>query len=153
MGPQDLPYFTEDLRKLKRKRQRAYRKGKRSALYIRLKAQFEEKLLKEAMKYKERIFNEVREGKRSSGYKAIRKLGDRPGQTGQKKVVLPAYVELGLTDRQSADRLADHFSAISNTVEPLDIGQFPPTIPPGSGGRQKLRPETNSDSATSLPNA
>ena len=62
VGPQDLPYFTEDLRKLKRKRQRAYRKGKRSALYIRLKAQFEEKLLKEAMKYKERIFNEVREG-------------------------------------------------------------------------------------------
>ena len=31
VGPQDLPYFTEELRGLKRKRQRAYRIGKKSA--------------------------------------------------------------------------------------------------------------------------
>ena len=34
VGKQDLPYFTEELRNLKRKRQREYRKGKRSIQYI-----------------------------------------------------------------------------------------------------------------------
>jgi len=35
VSPQDLPYFTEELRKLKRRRQRAYRKGKPSEHYRR----------------------------------------------------------------------------------------------------------------------
>ena len=48
-------------------------------------------------------------------------------------------MELGLTEMQSIDRLADHFSAISNTVEPLDIGQFPHTV------RQAVEDGRNSD--------
>ena len=37
IGQQDLPYFTEHLRLLKRRRQRAYRKGKRSKNILKLK--------------------------------------------------------------------------------------------------------------------
>ena len=43
-------------------------------------------------------------------------------------MVLSSYVELGLTPQQAADRLADHFSAISQTVEPLDLEQFHPAL-------------------------
>ena len=47
IGKQDLPYFTEELRRLKRRRQRAYRKGKRSKEYIEAKKVFDDKLLRE----------------------------------------------------------------------------------------------------------
>ena len=88
VGPHDLPYFTEELRKLKRRRQRAYRKGKRSEQYRRSKEAFESRKVKEATKYRNKIIEEVREGKRTSGYRAIRKLGDRPGEEGRSEVVL-----------------------------------------------------------------
>ena len=84
--------------------------------------------MKEATKYTNKIVQEVNEGVRGSGYRAIRKLGDQPGEGRKSEVVLPAYVEQGLTPLQAANRLADHFSKISQTVEKLDISQFHPAL-------------------------
>ena len=126
MGIDDKPYFTEELRQLKRRRQRAYTlQGRRSKLYIRLKHLFDTKLLNEAKKYQTKIQDEVKEGKRGSGYKAIRKLGNKPGE-GPKSgsITLPAYAEQNLSPVQSANKLAEYFSTISQTVEPLDVTQF-----------------------------
>ena len=103
VGPQDLPYFTEELRKLKRRRQRVYRKGKKSLQYISVKKQFEAKKINEAIKYKNKIIQEVKEGARGSGYRAIRRLGDQPGEGRKTEVVLPAFVEQGLTPSQAAN--------------------------------------------------
>lgn len=71
---------------------------------------------------------EVSQGKRSSSYQAIRKLGNRPGEGGQKAVVLLSYHELGLTAQQSAESLANHFSNISRTVDPLNLELFHPSL-------------------------
>ena len=130
VGPDDKPYFTEELRQLKRRRQRAYTNlGRRSAKYINLRNRFDEKLKQEGIKYKLKIENEVKQGKRGSGYKAIRKLGNRPGDSWHRtEVTLPGYVEQKYTPLQAANKLADHFSAISNTVEPLDISKFHPAL-------------------------
>ena len=127
-SPEDLPYFTQELRKLKRRRQRAYRKGKQSEAYRTCKELFEAKKLKEAIKYRNKIIDEIKKGKRNSGYKAIRKLGDQPGISKQTEIVLPAYVELGLTSQMAADRLASHFSTISQSVEPLELEKFHPAL-------------------------
>ena len=130
VGPGDLPYFTEELRQLKRQKLRAYTlHGGKSPQFTRLKIHFQEKLEKEAIKYRKKIENEVKEGKRGSGYKSIRKLGKRPGESWlQPEFSLPAYIEEGLSPQQSADRLADYFSAISQSVEPLDETKFPPAL-------------------------
>ena len=90
---------------------------------------FQSKLKAEALKYKNKIVNEVREGKRGSGYSAIRALGDGPTEWHRKKeFVIPAFVEEGLTPQQSANRLADYFTAISQTVEPLNVKKFHPAL-------------------------
>ena len=130
VGDGDLPYFTEELRKLKRRRQRAYRMfGRRSDQYLKLKQSFEVKKKKEATKYVNKINQEVLEGKRGSGYAAIRKLGNRPGDSGKRKtVVVPSYVDQGLTPTQAADRLAVYFSEVSQSVEPLDEEKFYPAL-------------------------
>ena len=44
------------------------------------------------------------------------------------EVVLPSYLEQQLTPLQAANKLADHFSAISQTVEPLDPDKFYPAL-------------------------
>jgi hypothetical protein len=130
VGQSDLPYFTEELRQLKRQRLRAYTAyGSKSAQYERLRNTFNMKLEIEATKYRNKIENEVRAGKRGSGYQAIRKLGLKPGESwNRQELTLPAYIEENLTPQQSANRLADYFSAISQTVEPLDERQFPPAL-------------------------
>ena len=130
VGPGDLPYFTEELRLLKRRRQRAYSlHGKRSEQYSRLKNKFDEKLAREGKKYVQKIENEVKTGKRGSGYKAIRKLGNRPGESWKsEEFVLPSYVEQNLSPLQAANKLADYFSNISQTVDPLDWSKFSPNL-------------------------
>ena len=63
-------------------------------------------LEREAKKYIKKIETEVFEGKRGSGYKAIRKLGNQPGQScNNPQVSIQAYIEEGLTHLQAANRL------------------------------------------------
>ena len=130
VGEGDLPYFTEDLRKLKRQRQRVYRKcGRRSEKYVKLKQKFDLKKKREAIKYVDKINQEVVEGRRGSGYCAIRKLGNRPGDTGRRKeVVVPSYVDQRLSPLEAADRLATYFAQVSQSVEPLDESKFYPAL-------------------------
>ena len=130
VGPGDLPYFTEELRHLKRQRLRAYNAhGGKSDQYLRLKSRFDEVLKREASKYIQKIESEVIEGKRGSGYKAIRKLGNRPGESWHNQEVrIQSYIEEGLTPLQAANELANFFSSISQSVDPLDESQFPPAL-------------------------
>ena len=129
IGQTTLPYFTEQLRTLKRIRLRAYtRHGKRSAEYINAKEAFEAKLVLEATKYREKVTQEVCDGVRGSAYSAICKLGDRPGENGRPEFSLPAYVQQQLTAKQSAEKLADHFSSISQTVDPLEVDKLFPAL-------------------------
>ena len=43
-------------------------------------------------------------------------------------MVLSSFAEQGLSSQQSAERLADHFSAISQTVDPLAMDKFHPAL-------------------------
>ena len=75
VGPNDLPYFSEELRGLKRTRLRAYDQfGRRSIQYLQATEAFEKKLKREAIKYREKVTQEVRDGKKGSAYSAIHKL-------------------------------------------------------------------------------
>ena len=66
VSPDDKPWFTEDLRQLKRQRQRIYSKQGRSPAYLKVKQKFDDKMNLEEHKYKDKILAEVKEGKRGS---------------------------------------------------------------------------------------
>jgi hypothetical protein len=103
--------------------------GSRSQKYLDLKSKFDAELKNEGRKYVMKIENEVKEGKRGSGYQAIRKLGNIPGESWQRKeFTLPSFLEENLTPLQDANRLASHFSAISQSVDPLNRSLFPPAL-------------------------
>ena len=124
----DKPYMTEELRSIRRRRQRLYRREGRSEEYLEVRKEFYKKLNIEAGKYTEKITEEVSSGKRCSSYAAIRKLGNKafeqPGETNSFEI--PEFE--GLNDEQSAEVLADYFSSISQLFEPISIDKFAPNI-------------------------
>ena len=93
VSDRDKPYMTEELKKLMRQRQRIYSKSGRSPKYLEIKAQFELKLRTEAKKYHEKVETEVTEGKRSSSYSALRKLGVGGKDIGKNSFTLPSHAE------------------------------------------------------------
>ena len=74
LSEDDKPHFTEELRLLKRQRQRIYRREGRSHRYKEKKKEFKEKERIEACKYKEKVNQEVLLGERISAYQAIRRF-------------------------------------------------------------------------------
>ena len=81
----DQPFFTEELRILRRQRDRAYQRDGKSLAYHAKQKKFQDMLRSEALKYKHKIMEEVRDGKRGSGYAAIRKLGETATDREQRK--------------------------------------------------------------------
>ena len=69
--------------------------------------------------YIAKIKNEVKEGKRGSGYKAM----DQGRRT---DIVVQSYVEHQLSPLQATNKLAEHFPLISPSVDPLDESKFHP---------------------------
>ena len=67
------------------------------------------------------------EGKRASSYSALRKL-EVGGFSKQSNFTLPNHAEEELSPLQSAERLAEYFSRISQEFEPINPESFPPWI-------------------------
>ena len=128
ISEKDLPYMTEELKLLRRQRQRIYRKVGRAPKYIEVKTKFDLKLRQAAQKYNEKIKAEVLEGKRTSCYSALRKLGGGGKNTGHASFTLPSHIEDDLSPQECADRFADYFSKISQEFQPINIENFPPNI-------------------------
>ena len=124
----DLPYFTESLRKLKRLRQREYQKHGKSNKYLELKASFDERKNIELEKYKVKILNEVSNGKRGSIYPTLKKLGLRPGSDEKRTFQLSDHIEKGFTPTQSVEAMAQHFSLISQEYQPLSMSNLPVVV-------------------------
>ena len=82
----------------------------------------------ELEKYKQKIIDEVSDGKRGSTYPALKKLGLRPGTEKQTWFQLPSHTEQQLSSAQSAELIADHFCHISQEFSPLSVTQLPPNI-------------------------
>ena len=128
ISPYDKPWITEELKTIRRRRQRIYRKEGRSLLYLKVKEEFDDKLLIEVEKYRIKITDEVSNGKRGSAYSTIRKLGNKQFETCSGTFDIPEFSANNLDDEQVAEALADHFSAISQEFNPIDVSKFPPNI-------------------------
>ena len=124
----DKPYMTQELKYLRRKRQRIYRKWGKSQKYLKIKCEFDQKLKSEAEKFRQKILSEVRNGKLGSSYKALRKLDTNFQDKKTGGFTLPGHVEENLTPLQSAEKLADYFSLISQEFEPISVAKLTPYV-------------------------
>ena len=119
----DNPFITEALKGMKRRIMREYEKRGKSQKYLELKELFSQKLNDQKVKYKDKILQSVIDGDRSSSYKALRKLGVRPGESSSTSFQLPSLNNV--SDSVAAEVIADHFASISNEYEALDVEKLP----------------------------
>ena len=99
--------------------------GKSVKYIIDLVAQFDFKSREAIQKFKEKLKQEVIDGKRGSSYPILKRLAARP-HANNTKFHLPSHADF--TAVQSAEVLADHFSSISQEYEPLSMMSLPPNI-------------------------
>ena len=128
ISPEDKPWFTERLRRIKRQRQREYTRHGRSVKYNELASKFDEIFKSELSKYLMKIKLEVAEGKRGSSYPTLKRLGLQPGETTHGGFHLPQHVEQNFSSTQSAEVIAEHFTRISQEYSPLNISRLPPNV-------------------------
>ena len=123
----DKPFITNRLKELDRQRKREYgRKGK-TVTYHRINDDFNAKLKSEEKKYLEKNVVELMEVDPSRAYKVLKRLAARPGDCPEDgSFNLPSHEEL--TAAESADRLADHFAAISQEFAALRLEDLPEVV-------------------------
>ena len=119
--PNDKPYYTEELRTLKRLKLREYEKHGKSQKFSHLHQKYENMLVCQIKKYKYKLIQEVKDGKKGSIYKYIRRLGNGPSDSQFKSFNLPSFVEQNLSPLESAQRISDFFVAISQEFSPLRL--------------------------------
>ena len=117
LSSDDCPWFTEQLKKLDRKKRREYNRNRRSQKYLRLKRIFDRKVLKEKKLFKSRMIDEVMNAHDSQWYSAFKRISNYGQEKGE-----PLQVEeiIHLTDKQQAEAIADSLSAISNEYQPVN---------------------------------
>ena len=126
--PDDKPWFSERLRKLKRERLRIYSREGKSENYLRSQKKFDDIAKAEVSKYREKIIDEVKNGKRGSAYAGLRKLGTRPGEFNKKGFEIEKFAEEKLSNQEISERIAQYFSSVSQEYQPLDVQNLPPNI-------------------------
>ena len=125
LGPYDKPFITTELKKIARQRSREYQKRGKSQKYIELKNIFEAKYEKEATKYLEKTMKELREAKSGQAFSTLKRLGAPPGDLQDAGFSLPSHEMEGLSEQESAERIADHFAHISQEFHPLNVSLLP----------------------------
>ena len=70
----------------------------------------------------------MREGKRGSIYPALKRMGSRLFENKQDGFQIKEHVELNLTPNQSAEKIANHFSSISQEFAPLNLSTLPANV-------------------------
>ena len=129
IGSQDKAFINAELKKIHRRRQREYTKRGKSAKYKSLDKEFEVKYEAEAQKYMKKNVDSLKHSNPGRAYSTLKRLGAQPGDcTDSNTFTLPSHLSDNLTEAESAERIADHFSDISKSFPPLSTDLLPDRV-------------------------
>ena len=126
LSSQDKPFITSELKRIDRLRNREYLKRGKSQKYFQLKEQFETKYKIASQKYLQRNVEALREVNPGQAFSVLKRLGAQPGDCVEGGTFsLPSHESENLSAEQSAERIAEHFAAISQEFSPLSVKLLP----------------------------
>ena len=115
----DKPYITAELKILDRQIKREYKKKCKSAKYIRMKKLYDEKLRNAAIAYLEKHVRSIKEDDPGKAYRSLRKMASQPGDCAEDdSFELQSHLEDNLSAEESIEKIANHFSKISQEFPP-----------------------------------
>ena len=104
-----------------------YRKQGKSEKYVKLLSEFEQKFNKAMSDYMNKNISDIKNSNPSEAYGLLKRLGARPGDCDEmNNFSLPSHANL--SPLQSAERIADHFSQISQEYPPLNRDTLPDRV-------------------------
>jgi len=124
----DKLFITSDIKRLDRQRRREYLKRGKTLKYYDLKKQFNALYKAEAKKYLDKNLESLSSCNPGQAYKILKRLGSQPGDTSNncETFILPDHELLPAAD--SAERIALHFSEISQSFPPLSVQSLPQRV-------------------------
>ena len=133
----DKPYITADLKKLDRLKKREYRKHGKSEKYIQLKEKFNLKMKQAVKNHLDKNVRALKESDPGKAYTTLKRMGSQPGDyLDDGTFSLANHLEENLTKQESVDRIASHFSKISQEYPPFDAMKIPIEV------NKKLSPQS-----------
>ena len=129
LSSQDKAWMNPELKVLKRRKMREYEKKGKSEKYKIIAEEFEVKFALAAEKYLQRKLEALKQTKPGKAYGILKSMGAQPGDcTDDQSFTLPNHQSAGLTNQQSAEKIADYFSAISKEFKPLVVDLLPDRV-------------------------
>ena len=129
VSPQDKPFINWELKSLDRKKQREYTKRGKTEKYKKLAKQFSTKFEAAAQRYMRNKVDALKDTQPGKAYGILKAMGAQPGDCADDNTFsLPNHQALNLTDQECADRIAQHFAAISSEYAPLSRDLLPPRV-------------------------
>ena len=126
VSQKDQPWINFELKKLDRLKKREYRKHGKSEKYKKLLEKFDQKYEIAANDHLEKYVRSLKEDNPGKAYSVLKKMGSQPGDClDEGSFKLTDHVEANLSLAESAEKIAEHFAAISQSYQPLDITKLP----------------------------
>ena len=128
IGVGEKPFFTADLKALKRRRVREYRKNGKSMKYLRLLEEFQTKFQKAAGEYIRKNVDNLKETEPGKAFNILKRMGAQPGEETEEmnSFSIPGYEHLNPTE--VANNIAEHFSKVSREFPPLKRKSLPDRV-------------------------
>ena len=124
---QDKPFINKELKTLSRRKQREYVKKGKTEKYNKLKTKFDIKYKMAAEKYMKSKVKDLKETQPGKAYNILKTMGAQPGDCAEDQTfTLPGHENL--TAQQSAEKIAEHFAAISQEYSPLNVNLLPDRV-------------------------
>ena len=147
LGTHEKPFITSELKTLKRKKMREYNKRGKTDKYNKLADIFDIKYKAAAQSYLRKNMDTLKNNNPGKAYCVLKRLGAQPGDcTDSQGFTLPTHLDENLSNKQSAEKIADHFAGISQQFSPLNPALLPERVL--SKLEEESRPPTITESET-----
>ena len=118
----DKMWIDAELKQLDRQKKRIYSKEGKSKKYLELKEKFASKYAKGAADYLEKNVRALKESDPGKAYATLKRMGAQPGDNlDDGSFSLIEHLEANLTSKQSVEKIAEHFSRISQEYPALNV--------------------------------
>ena len=125
----DKKWIDANLKELDRKKKREWQKNEKSLKYLEIKAKFDSKYKEAATKYLEKNVRELMDSKPGRAYSTLKQMGAQPGDDLEDTdFSLIEHLELNLTKKESVERIAEHFSRISQEFPPIKLDKLSQSV-------------------------
>ena len=123
----DRKWMTPELKSLNRRIKWEFFKNRKSKKWQSLSKKCKKKKKYVVRNFYQKFVNELKESDPSKWYSIAKRIGTDPNNKTDGSLVVDCLK--GLSDSESAEKVAQHFSQISNEYQPLDTLQLPSYLP------------------------